>query len=77
VDPKQCPGHFVGRPYDAALLAELPPDVDPCGERGEFHTFCHAGPMFADAVGVRVGETVTRDGFCLADLLPRPSGPGG
>jgi uncharacterized protein (TIGR00290 family) len=70
VDPQQLAGAFVGRSYDAALLAELPPGVDPCGERGEFHTFCWAGPMFAAPIPVRVGETVTRDGFCFADVLP-------
>ncbi len=63
----------MGRPYDEALLADLPSGVDPCGERGEFHTFCFAGPMFAAEIPVRVGETVSRDGFCFADLLP--SGP--
>ena len=70
VDPKQMPEAFVGRAYDAALLADLPPGVDPCGERGEFHTFCSAGPMFAGEVAVRVGETACRDGFWFADLLP-------
>ncbi|MCI0741535.1 MAG: adenine nucleotide alpha hydrolase [Gemmataceae bacterium] len=68
VDPKQLPEPFVGRQYDAALLAELPVGVDPCGERGEFHTFCFGGPMFASEISVRVGETVSRDGFCFADV---------
>jgi uncharacterized protein (TIGR00290 family) len=72
VDPRQLAEPFVGRLYDAALLAELPPGVDPCGERGEFHTFCFAGPMFASAIAVQVGATVTRDGFCFADLGFRP-----
>jgi uncharacterized protein (TIGR00290 family) len=69
VDPKQLAESFVGREYDAALLAEFPPTVDPCGERGEFHTFCFAGPMFANEIAVRVGETVNRDGFCFADVV--------
>src|SRR5262245_22253292 len=72
VDPAQLAADFVGRDYDEALLAELPPTVDPCGERGEFHTFCWAGPMFSSAIPVRPGEKVTRDGFCFADLLPGP-----
>jgi uncharacterized protein (TIGR00290 family) len=72
VDPTQLAADFVGRDYDEALLAELPPTVDPCGERGEFHTFCWSGPMFARAIPVRPGEKVTRDGFCFADLLPGP-----
>ena len=70
-DPRQLPEAFVGRPYDTALLADLPPGVDPCGERGEFHTFCFGGPMFTTEIAVQVGETVSRDGFCFVDLLPR------
>jgi uncharacterized protein (TIGR00290 family) len=69
VDPKQLPPRFAGRAFDAALLADLPASVDPCGERGEFHTFCFAGPMFDRQIGVRVGETVSRDGFCFTDLV--------
>ncbi len=72
VDPQQLDPRFVGREFDEDLLAELPAGVDPCGERGEFHSFCHAGPMFEGAIPVRLGETVTRDGFCFADLLPQP-----
>jgi uncharacterized protein (TIGR00290 family) len=68
VDPKQLQETFAGRAYDPTLLADLPATVDPCGERGEFHTFCFAGPMFAWEIGVRLGETVSRDGFCFTDL---------
>jgi diphthamide synthase (EF-2-diphthine--ammonia ligase) len=70
VDPKQLNLAFVGREFDAELLASLPAGVDPCGERGEFHTFCHAGPMFDAPIPVCLGETVQRDGFAFADLLP-------
>ena len=70
VDPRHVPPVFAGREFDLQLLADLPPGVDPCGERGEFHTFCHAGPIFAQPIPIRVGETVERDGFCFADLLP-------
>ena len=70
VDPRQLQERFAGRAFDAALLADLPPDVDRCGERGEFHTFCFAGPMFDREIGVQVGETVSRDGFCFTDLVP-------
>ncbi len=70
VDPRQLQQRFAGRAFDAALLADLPPDVDPCGEHGEFHTFCFAGPMFDREIGVQVGETVSRDGFCFTDLVP-------
>jgi uncharacterized protein (TIGR00290 family) len=70
VDPKQLAASFAGREFDAALLADLPPGVDPCGERGEFHTFAYAGPMFRAPVGVRLGDVVERDGFVFADLTP-------
>jgi diphthamide synthase (EF-2-diphthine--ammonia ligase) len=70
VDPQQLDRRFAGRKYDAELLADLPPNVDPCGERGEFHTFCYAGPMFAHPIPCVVGERVERDGFCFADVLP-------
>jgi uncharacterized protein (TIGR00290 family) len=70
VDPKAVPASLAGRAFDHALLAELPPGVDPCGEKGEFHSFTWDGPMFEHPVPVRVGEVVTRDGFVFADLLP-------
>ncbi len=68
VDPKQMPRHFAGRVFDADLLAELPEGVDPCGERGEFHTFCYAGPVFRQPIEVVLGEVTERDGFVFADL---------
>ena len=77
VDLQQLGQEFAGRNFDAALLADLPPGADPCGERGEFHTFCCAGPMFRRPLAVRVGELVTRDRFCFADLLPDPAGAAG
>lgn len=70
VDPKSLDPRFAGRDFDAALLAELPATVDPCGERGEFHTFAYAGPMFRRPIAIRTGEMVARDGFVFADLLP-------
>ncbi len=69
VDPAQLDPGFAGREFDAALLAELPASVDPCGERGEFHTFAYDGPMLRRPVPVRGGAVVTRDGFVFADLL--------
>ncbi len=70
VDPNQLSENFAGRAYDLSLLADLPAGVDPCGERGEFHTFCSAGPMFAADIAAEVGETIARDGFYFTDLLP-------
>lgn len=70
VDPQQAPRSLAGRWYDDELLRELPASVDPCGERGEFHTFVADGPGFAAPLDVRVGDIVDRDGFVFADVLP-------
>ncbi len=69
VDPRVLDRRFVGREFDAALLAELPVSVDPCGERGEFHTFAYAGPMFRYPIAIESGVVVERDGFMFADVL--------
>jgi len=68
VDTKQLPAHFAGREFDAALLRDLPPEADPCGERGEFHTCVYAGPMFSAPLALKTGEIVNRDGFVFADF---------
>lgn len=70
LDPKRLDRRFAGRAFDAALLADLPASVDPCGENGEFHTFVSAGPMFSAPVPVTLGETVERDEFVFTDLRP-------
>jgi len=70
LDPRKLPASLAGRRFDLDLLAELPTGVDPCAERGEFHTFACAGPMFRRPIPVRVGEPVTRDGFVFCDLVP-------
>jgi uncharacterized protein (TIGR00290 family) len=72
VDLQQLDRSFAGRSFDPALLRDLPAAVDPCGERGEFHTFVSDAPGFRSPVPVRVGETVERDGAAYADLLPDP-----
>ena len=72
VDPRALDPALAGRAFDAALLADLPGGVDPCGERGEFHTFAWAGPMFEREIPVERGEVVRRDGFVFADLVPAP-----
>jgi uncharacterized protein (TIGR00290 family) len=69
-DPSKLTGDFIGRDLDYDLLSRLPAAVDPCGENGEFHTFTHAGPMFFQPIPIKDGETVTRDGFLYADVLP-------
>lgn len=68
VDTRKLPASFAGRELDAALLDELPEGVDPCGERGEFHTFAWAGPMFERPIHVEPRATEERDGFAFADL---------
>jgi uncharacterized protein (TIGR00290 family) len=68
VDPKQLDKRFVGREFDADLLAEMPAGVDPCGERGEFHTFCYRCPGFGSEIAVSIGDIVEREGFWFADL---------
>jgi uncharacterized protein (TIGR00290 family) len=71
VDTTQLDARFAGRTFDDALLAELPSSVDPCGERGEFHTFVTGGPIFSNAMNCGVGEVVLRDArFAYCDLLP-------
>jgi uncharacterized protein (TIGR00290 family) len=70
IDPKKLPRSFAGRGFDAALLADLPRDVDPCGENGEFHSFAWAGPMFEKTIAIAVGDVVERDGFVFADVVP-------
>jgi diphthamide synthase (EF-2-diphthine--ammonia ligase) len=73
VDPRALPASFAGRAFDHDLLRDLPRAVDPCGERGEFHSFAWDGPAFRHPVPVRRGDVVERDGFVFADLLPGAS----
>ena len=76
VDTTQLASEFAGRAFDQALLDDLPASVDPCGERGEFHTFVTAGPPFRRRIAVEHGETVLRDGrFAYHDLLPAVEAP--
>jgi diphthamide synthase (EF-2-diphthine--ammonia ligase) len=69
VDLKKLSQTFAGRRFDEAMLADLPPGIDPCGENGEFHTFVLAGPMLDGDLAVTVGETIERVGFAYADLM--------
>jgi uncharacterized protein (TIGR00290 family) len=70
VDPRAVPAELAGRAYDESLLSDLPEGADPCGERGEFHTFVWDAPDFRAPIGVQAGERVEREGFWFADLLP-------
>jgi diphthamide synthase (EF-2-diphthine--ammonia ligase) len=71
VDTTQLDGRFAGRLFDEALLDEFPASVDPCGERGEFHTFVSEGPVFRAPIACTPGELVLRDDrFAYCDLMP-------
>jgi uncharacterized protein (TIGR00290 family) len=70
VDSRQLAPAFCGRDFDVELLNELPAGVDPCGERGEFHSCVYAGPMFARPIALESGEVVDRDGFIYVDFFP-------
>jgi diphthamide synthase (EF-2-diphthine--ammonia ligase) len=70
VDTTQLGPEFAGREFDATLLDELPGTVDPCGERGEFHTCVYDGPIFRGPLSLQAGERVRRDGrFEYCDLI--------
>jgi len=71
IDTGKLDRSFAGREFDEALLASLPEEVDPCGERGEFHSFVYAGPMLDAALPVVVDKTVVGDQFVFADLIAR------
>jgi uncharacterized protein (TIGR00290 family) len=72
VDPKVLPREFAGRDFDSQFLADLPPQIDPCGENGEFHSFVYDGPGFRQPINITVGEIVERDGFVFADVARSP-----
>lgn len=75
---------FAGRMIDHNFLKDLPKNVDPCGENGEFHTFCFDGPLFAHPVSFTLGERSYQEypnpdasenaaepvRFCFQELLP-------
>ena len=69
LDPRHLPASFCGRVFDANFLADLPPMVDPCGERGEFHSFAYAGPMFSQPIAVEHTHNVEREGFLYGELV--------
>ncbi len=70
VDPKKLPPEFAGREFDRSFLKDLPRDIDPCGENGEFHTCVYDAPSFSHAIDLVAGDVVTRDGFVFADFRP-------
>lgn len=77
VNEKYLDSSFVGRTIDASFLADLPPNVDPCGENGEYHSFVFDGPIFKQEISYQLGEKIHRTyqtkeeefGFWFCDLL--------
>lgn len=69
LDPRHLPASFCGRVFDADFLADLPAEIDPCGERGEFHSFAYAGPMFRQPISVKHTHNVEREGFLYGELV--------
>jgi uncharacterized protein (TIGR00290 family) len=69
IDPSKLDRSFAGRDFDLELLEDLPEEIDPCGENGEFHTFVYEAPVFSTPIDVRMGEVVERDGFVFADVI--------
>jgi uncharacterized protein (TIGR00290 family) len=70
IDTKVLDQKFLGRQFDEDFLAELPPNIDPSGENGEFHSFAYDGPIFQQGIGYSLGETVDRNSFHFRDLIP-------
>jgi len=69
-DPNRVPAALAGQKITTDVIAALPEGVDPCGENGEFHTVVVDMPNFRAPISVELGETVIRDGFCYADIIP-------
>ena len=72
VDTRVLDASFVGREWDRTLLREFPAGIDPCGEKGKFHTCVYAGPMFTKPLVLDPGEIVTHEPFTWADLKVGP-----
>lgn len=70
LDPRKLGQEFAGSDFDMGLLERLPPDVDWCGENGEFHTFVYGAPFFTENIRISTGDTVEREGFCFSDIIP-------
>jgi len=69
VDTQQLDARFAGSAFDAALLAELPAGVDPCGENGEFHTCVWDGPMFSAPLQLQhAGDSLDAGRFARTDF---------
>ena len=75
IDSKVLDKGFVGRLFDEQFLSQLPSNVDPCGENGEFHSFVYDGPIFQERLFYNLGDVVLRDDrFYFCDLVPFQNG---
>ena len=72
IDTRLLSKEFLGRIFDEGFLEDLPSNVDPCGENGEFHTFVFQGPIFKGRVEFNIGESLKRGFFLYCDLIPLP-----
>jgi uncharacterized protein (TIGR00290 family) len=70
VEGAKLDSSFVGRELNREFVRDLPSEVDPCGENGEYHSFVYAGPIFTRSVAFERGAVVTRDNRHYVDLLP-------
>ena len=71
IDSQVLDKKFIGREFDQQFLSDLPFNIDPCGENGEFHSFVTDGPIFQHAIRCQKGEVVLRDNrFYFCDLIP-------
>jgi uncharacterized protein (TIGR00290 family) len=69
VDTEQLHASFAGRIIDDNFLRDLPPNVDPCGENGEFHTFVYDAPFFTAPIPFTIGEKYLRDNRFLYQTI--------
>lgn len=68
-DGERLPSSWSGRQIDARFAAELPASIDPCGERGEYHSFVYDGPGFSAPVPFAKGKVIDRTPFAFCELL--------
>ncbi len=71
VDGRVLNPEFAGRMIDDSFLSALPPNIDPCGENGEYHSFVFEGPIFKNKLAIRTGEVIQRESFYFCDLIPQ------
>ena len=77
IDPRKLGAEFAGRLIDEQMLADLPPEVDPCGENGEYHSFVYDGPIYSFPIPHEVGQVEQHGNNLFCEVLPaRTDGDG-